>query len=243
MDRPLSHPKSTLSMWDAIFEARREPLPLPPLPKRRRAIPVRTDLGTSVELKYIDQSYATAAISNSIAGAFANPLTEGALNSIALGDGESDRDGRKVLLKSIHIRGAMYRLTETSIGSDLVARLIVFLDTQTNGAEAAPELLINTGAVHPEYAYRNMQQTKRFKVLKDGIFVLSQNAAAGGNTTVVSGPGATLFDWNFNVHIPVIYSGATEVIASIVDNSIQVYCMASGNDCTLRYESRIRFVG
>lgn len=89
-----------------------------------------------------------------------------------LGTDYTQRVGRKTLIKSLYIRGRV--ATETSIslaavtnGSQM-ARMIVFLDLQPNGAAPAVTDLLNTAA--PE-SMLNLNNRDRFKIIKDKQWV------------------------------------------------------------------------
>lgn len=209
----------------------------------------RTGGFLGIETKFIDYTYA-GAIPATLTGGEADPpgagaqTTPGSISAIAQGDGESNRDGRKCTLTSLHIKGNVgINADATGISLPNIIRVIVVWDTQTNGAQLNAEDVF-LAASHKEFSFRNLQFSKRFRVLKDATFVINPTAAAGDGTSLDSAAHFRTFKWNFKLDIPVIHSGTTAVIASITDNSLHVLAWAATTGLsTLNYESRVRFVG
>lgn len=214
-----------------------------------RARNMRTGGYLGIETKFIDYTYSDVPTAT-ITDAEADPPAQGAqtapgcISAIAQGDGESNRDGRKVVLKSLHIRGAVILIAsaDATLNDGRTIRVIVVVDTQTNGVQLNAENVI-LAATHVEHGFRNLQFSKRFRILKDHTFEI--NALAGAGTGAANDSPATVkkFMWNFPLNIPVNHTGTTAVVASIADNSIHVIAFASGDGVTLAYESRVRFVG
>jgi len=211
----------------------------------------RTGGFLGIETKFIDYTYEEAIV-NTVTGAEADPPGPGAqtapgcISAIAQGDGESNRDGRKCTLTSIHLRGSVIldprSDTSTSVGGTTV-RVLVVQDTQTNGAQLNSEDVI-LAATNVEHSFRNLQFTKRFKILKDQTFAMKYPSASGTSVTNDVNGDIKNFKWNFKVNIPVIHKANTAVIASITDNSIHVIAFCSQNGvATLNYNARCRFVG
>ncbi len=197
------------------------------------------------ELKFIDHSVAGTALATSTTGAELDPVSNvNCLNACAQADGESDRDGRKCIIKSLHIRGrlALDAAAGATVASGRLVRILVVHDKQTNGLQLNSEDVLLGGA-DPVTSHRNLQFTNRFRVLKDQIFHLNTQAAAGNGTANDSAAFLQYFNWNFKLNIPTIYSATTAVIASITDNSLHVIALADAAGVTMLYESRVRFVG
>ncbi len=203
----------------------------------------RTGGFLGIETKFIDYTYASAFVAT-MTGAEADPTTADSLSAIAQGDGESNRDGRKCTLISLHMRGHVQLdpVTGSSASSPKIMRVIVVWDTQTNGTQLNSEDVI-LAATHVEHGFRNLQFSKRFRILKDATFTLNPLAGAGDGTADDFAAVNRSFKWNFKLGIPVIHKGTTAVVANITDNSLHVIAFASDINCALRYESRIRFVG
>lgn len=200
-----------------------------------------------VELKFVDYNY-TATIVNTTAGAEADPGTALCLNAIAQGDGESQRDGRKAVIKSFEIRGFV-NFTAQSDAADpaggQIVRLVLVQDRQTNAAQENSEDVLSDSAGNDVNSMTNLQFEKRFRILRD-VRISVEPAVAftdGTNTGAVSGTTKS-FHWKGRLNMPVNYSGTTAVIGSIVDNSLHIIAIASGGTAAnLTYTSRVRFVG
>ncbi len=203
----------------------------------------RTGGFLGIESKFID-STRNGAVVASQTGAEADPATVNCLNAIAQGDGESNRDGRKCTLTSLHLRGlvTLDGTETTTLAQGRKVRVIVVHDTQTNGAQLNSEDVYLT-ATNVGDAYRNLQFVKRFKILKDATFDMNPQAGAG-NGTANDSPGIIKsFKWNFKFKIPVVHNGTTANVSTITDSSLHVIAFANSTGTTLAYESRIRFVG
>lgn len=181
-----------------------------------------------VENKFLDTSFtgplALADTWENVSG------TVGLLNNIAQGDGESNRDGRKAILTSVHGK------VEVQTGGNNPLRIIAFIDHQTNGAATSIATVLDTASsANDLLSFRNLQQTKRFTILCDETFSALQY---GGGSDYV-------FNFNKKLDLPVQYSGSTPSIADVVDNSIQVwaYQATSVAGTTFDAEFRVRFIG
>lgn len=87
------------------------------------------------------------------------------LSAIPAGTGASERVGESIALKSLQLKGAVYKKDST----DEVVRIIIFQDRDNNSGTAptATQLLANPTQV---YSLRNMDYPERFKVLYDNLF-------------------------------------------------------------------------
>ncbi len=198
-----------------------------------------------VELKFVDHNVAGTALATSTTGAELDSVSNvNCLNACAQGDSEQERDGRKCIMKSLHIRGrlALDAAAGATVASGRIVRILVVHDKQTNGAQFNSEDVL-TGTGDPVTSHRNLRFTNRFRVLKDQIFHLNTQAAAGNGTANDSAAFLQYFKWNFKLNIPTIYSNTTAVVASITDHSLHVIALADAAGVTMLYESRVRFVG
>lgn len=208
----------------------------------------RTGGFLGLESKFLDNTF-SGALSATVAGGEMDPnaagaqTTPGCISGIAIGTGESERDGRKAFLTSVHVRGDVSIPAATALTAGSINRVALVWDTQTNGAQLNAEDVF-LAASNVEHSFRNLQFTKRFKVLKDQTFTLNPTLGAGDGTANDTGGYTQPFNWNVNVAIPVIFSGTTNSITSISDNSLHMVGFTSaGGTVNLRYESRVRFTG
>lgn len=201
-----------------------------------------------IENKFKDFEVTSTALTASVAGGEKDP-TPGALNAIDQGDGESQRDGRKIKMHSLHLRGQLQLNQEANVGIPQVARLAIVVDKQTNAAQMNAEdafLDTPTGSQSP-FAFRNLQNSQRFDVLYDKIYTFNRTSSAGNGTTD-NDSSAVIKVFKIDITIPekcsyVNYVGTTENVNVISDNSIHVLAWGSSTNLNIKYESRIRFSG
>ncbi|AXH76245.1 MAG: coat protein/nuclear export [Cressdnaviricota sp.] len=105
------------------------------------------------------------------------------LNGVAQGDTGTTRDGNRITMSSIEIRGNAY----PGISTDDINRgvLVIVLDRQPNGL--APNLGeiydVSSGTIDPVIALRNDRFLERYKILYREDFVLGFKANTGGGGT------------------------------------------------------------
>ncbi len=210
-----------------------------------------------IELKFYDQKLVNGAIAapaDASAGE-QDPSATIMLNTVVQGDGESQRDGRRITMKSIYVEGVVTIAVQTGqSGGDSAATIFIALvmDKQTNGATISSEdVFINPGANAKLAAgpLRNLQFSKRFRILGTRKFTMSQVSMTNdtGSTGGVIISGITKrFQFFKNLGNKIVnFSNTTETVANIVDNSIHViaYCSSTAMAPLISYSSRLRFVG
>lgn len=210
-----------------------------------------------LEKKFFDTAVAATAIASAAAmtGAEYDPTAlPGAvacLNAMAQGDGEQNRDGRKVVLKSCLVKGRVIRsATEDTADPPppLTLFLALVLDTQTNGAQLNSEDVYKnlaataTGSVIP---IRNLLFGDRFKILRtEEINMDCQTLAVDATDSHATSGLAKCFEWFVPLDLPVNFnSGTTAVIANVIDNSLHVLAFASTAGGLIEYNARVRFLG
>lgn len=215
---------------------------------------VRTGGFLGIEVKFYDNDIAKTsvlAVAN-MAGLELDPASDG-LNTVIQGDGEQNRDGRQMSMKSIFINGQIHTAAQTGVTPLAVASTVVviylILDTQTNGAALNSEdVLVNSGGQTwgGINAMRNLQFTKRFKVLAKKTIVLVEPQCWG----VTASGDCMATNTSFSMFAKLggmitNFSGTTEAIANITDNSIHLIGMTDNVTLVpqLSYNSRLRFEG
>lgn len=208
-----------------------------------------------VETKFYDTALAATAILNptDAAGGELDPSATSMISTPAVGDGEQNRDGKRIILKNVQIKGLINRVgTEDAVdppNSDKVFLALV-LDTQSNGAQLNSEDVFKNlsasifGATTP---LRNLLFAQRFRVLKQELFDMDAYNVGVEATNLHSMAGnSKCFEWFLPLKdLPVNFNaGTTASIANVVDNSLHIigYSTGAGN-CTLTYNARIRFQG
>lgn len=217
---------------------------------------IRAEGYLGIEKKFYDTSFLNVVpgVTANASGAEADPAAPiNCISSPAQGDGESNRDGKKITAKYITIKGSVVlanQINQTALSTPVEVKIAVVLDTQTNGAQLNSEDVFKNSAnvvtALPQ-VQRDLEYGSRFKILKEENFMLDPKVAAWDGTNIEVGGARASFDWyiplknltiNFN-------SGTTAVIANVVDNSIHVIAYQSQTvpAVELYYNSRMRFVG
>lgn len=208
-----------------------------------------TLLASKTELKSVDVS--SAAITQGFDATAPKQL----LNATVPGNGISNRQGRRIRMKSLRIMGNV-NLFQAGVAptTDLIHMFLVY-DTQPNGAAFAVGDLLQvtdsagtTGTTN--YAFNNISNAKRFKVLRHWKknIVLGAGAAfnqpAQDSTDYLS---PTTIDMYVKLNgLEVQYNtGSAGTIADI--NTGALYLMTFGglsalnSQYQLRYNTRLRF--
>ncbi len=174
------------------------------------------------------------------------------LNTVTQGDGESQRDGRRLRMKSITVHGMFNTPAQTNSTTVDVAPtcfVALVLDTQANGAIlASNNVFTNPGANGATAAapFINLQFKERFKVLASKTVQFPQAEATYDGTNLEIGGQFkpwTLYK-NLN-NMPMTFSGTTETITNITDNALHIvsWCNNTTAAPVITYHSRLRFTG
>lgn len=214
----------------------------------------RTGGYLGIEKKFYDQKLINAALTapTDASGGEHNPSATLTLNSVDQGDGESQRDGRQMVMKSITVKGTILVPAQTGqTALDLATTVFIALvqDTQTNGALLNSEEVFKNPGANAQTAtlvFKNLQKIKRFKVLKQILLTLPQPESTWDGTDL--DVGGYQIPWSMFKSLPnvkVNFSGTTETIANIVDNSLHIiaWCSNTSTAPALNYHSRLRFMG
>ncbi len=177
--------------------------------------------------------------------------TNDSISGVAQGDGESQRDGRIYWIHSIHIRcnvEAASQESQVTPLSNLRGRFMLVWDTQTNGAQLTATDVMDGGGTDDVLAFRNLQHSKRFRVMWDKQWVLARPGQTNeGGVNVFAAPYATtgtfIYNKRFKNPVKVICQATTAVIAAISDNSFHIIGVADSTVARLNMQVRIRFTG
>lgn len=228
----------------------------PKLAAARYVANVRSSGFIGMEYKFYDRTKAIAQIANdgSCAGGEYDPATVLCLNAPIAGSGAQERDGWKISMKSIYVTGFVTPFTNEvplSSATDLDDNVVVFialvLDTQTNGAQLSSEHVYKSegGTTHLNACpLRNLEHSKRFRVLDKAVITLPV-IAAGSNTTALSLPGSAPFKLSSRSLPDVQFTSDAAGVSSISDNSLHViaFTNAGNTHMGITYNSRLRFTG
>lgn len=193
------------------------------------------------ELKFFDTTRSALALSTT------GTLVDDSLNHVPQDATESGRLGRKITVTGISLRGSYnFGSTSTLSNMDQRVRLLVFVDTQCNGAAAPVESIINTGGVTNVNSFRDLPNYDRFEVLYDRWFNIHVNAVLqDGAGTGDSVPMFRGLEIHIPCEIPIEFddSAADGSITTIRTNNIGVMgvCAAANLAPTITYVSRINY--
>lgn len=224
------------------------------------------------ETKYVDGYYDTTAIlelsgtaDDDWAGAEANPRQStavyGCLPIPRQGTNYADRDGRRIYVKKLRIKGRIIWGTQagaTVAGAQRAARLVIVKDTRTNGATLSAENVIGAGlgsdgnaALSGDGGAINFPTDPdgwgRYKIMYDQWFTPPTQGAWGSGTANAGQVLAneTPFDIVINANCYINFDDTAGAIGSVIDNSFHLLCAntATPMDNSLCYYARTSFVG
>lgn len=214
---------------------------------------IRTGGFIGIENKFLDTDLSDTAITG--AWSALNPTGTGSTDTISVpaeGTGESQRVGRMYTIDSVMVRGVIKTAAfEAQVApyADFRARVIVYWDTQTNGAEATATQIMDAGGTDEALAFRNLQFTKRFIVLFDKVilFNLNNQVNEGAVNSFAIGARERTFSFykRFSKGVQVQCDATTANVSSVTDNNFGVAAVVSSTAMTptIGYQARIRFRG
>lgn len=214
---------------------------------------LRTGGFLGIERKFLDTSKSSSLLQSSAtcADGEQDPATVDCLNAPAQGDGESNRDGRQIAMDQITIRGKVglaYQANLTQGSYSFPTFVALVLDTQANGATLSSEnVYVNpsASAFMTTLCFRNLEYSKRFKVLRSEKIVLEPQTMSYDGTNIEASSVERDFEWNVDLKGMVVnYKGTGNGIADITDNALHMigFCDID-NTAYLSYNSRLRFRG
>lgn len=209
-----------------------------------------------IEKKFYDTALAPTALSvaTDATSGECDPSATSMISTPAIGDGEQNRDGKRIVIKSVQVKGFID--LPASMGSALIPLpgvqvfVALVLDTQSNGAQMNSEDCfknLSGDARNNVCLMRNLLANERFRVLKSQVIELTPNSIAQFDATHVTYNGCSkAFDFFVPLDLPVNFNaGSTSTIAAVVDNSLHVIAFATTNNPsapTISYNARIRFL-
>ncbi len=157
---------------------------------------------------------------------------------IAAGDTESTRDGRKMTVKKIGWKFLINMEAATGTISSETVRVILYLDSQANGATAAVTDLL---ASDDFQSFNNLSNSRRFRTLMDRTYSLNIPSCQG---TTTSGMEFAINDSFYHTcNIPIEYSATAGALTELRSNNIGVLLLAEVGIARFESKMRVRFVG
>lgn len=231
---------------------RRSALLLRARSRRLRSRNIRTGGFLGIEKKFYDTSANGALVSDAtMVTTRADPATVLCISAPEQGDGESQRDGKKIKIVSAHVHGSIVvpvQANQTAADNMPKVMVALVLDTQSNGAQLKAEDVFTNPSAQATTCIvplRNLQYSKRFKVLATKLIQPPTPTMAFDGTNIeVNGTIAT-FKINKKLNLDVNFTGTTAGIANVVDNSLHIIAVANSiaSNPTLTYNARVRFIG
>ncbi len=190
------------------------------------------------ELKFLDTQVDSAmAVTGTIVDTFV---------TIPQGVTESQRVGRKCTIKAINWRWRVRLPNTTTVGNTSdTARMIMYLDKQTNGSPATAILLLEAGAGSVGFqSYNNLENSGRFRILYDKVVDLVAKSGSGtGAAGVQFGEDNVYGSMYKKCNIPIEYdnSASTGVLTSMRSNNLGFLFLSSDGVATVISKVRLRF--
>jgi len=207
-----------------------------------------------IEKKFYDTALGDTAIAadTGLASGEYDPSATSMISTPTQGDGEQQRDGKRITIDSLILKGHVVRPATEAAADPLESQKVfvaVVLDTQSNGAQMDSEACFKSLAASARFncePLKNLLSGSRFRILKSQVFDLTPIGLTGAVATYAFGGVQREFDWYipFKGGLPVNFNaGTTASIANVVDNSIHVIAFSTATGNFIGYNARIRFQG
>jgi len=204
------------------------------------------------ERKWFDTNVAFApmAAHGSLPTTIAPGYQKDSLLLMSRGDGPNNREGAKICLTSLDIRGSVgtdRNSASTFSAADLQMaptqfRVIVYIDTQANGANAPVETIITPQTGNPFDSFNNLVYSGRYKTLMDKFILVRPGSAFWDGTSYHSTGGIAHFKKHVALNLPVTYTANEGAITSVVGNNIGVLCFSQyAPHHAISFSARVRF--
>lgn len=171
------------------------------------------------------------------------------LNPVVNGAELYQRVGRKLYMKSLHIRG---NIVQTATSTQDIGRILVVYDSQCNAAAPAIAALLqdsNAGAATNALSEINLTNRARFKILRDKQIIFPSATLAGGVQT--NQAFQEQYEHSFSVNefiklggLEAEYNGVNAGnIGDITSGAIFLVCVMETNDAVwqFQYTARLRY--
>ena len=160
------------------------------------------------------------------------------LNGIATGTDFTNRIGRKIVMRSLNIRGFVY--PEDTTTNTCTVRMIWVYDQQTNAAQPAVTDILKSADPTSQL---NLDNRDRFKVLVDKEFINGKIDTTATQAIAIS-PAVWKFKKYKYLKHETLYNGVGATVGSIATGAIWMVLIsnqAAGVAATTRLSTRIRF--
>lgn len=227
---------------------------LKPVPTRTYVPRTLGNAMAATENKYFDISVTHSITTPTSAWSVnerADPPAHRSLFGPVTGDDIFNREARKVVIKSIRIRGHISvsaQSAQTAADNATYIRLLLVLDKQTNGTQMDPGNLLSSGSAPNIDSMTSTASFGRYQILRDKRMTIGQPNMVWNGATIFQGGAVKTFKLKYNwpngltVHFNATNSGD---IPDIIDNSLHLVagCTNLALAPQLLYQSRVVFVG
>lgn len=212
-----------------------------------------------MEKKFLDTAWNSVTIGSSADGSGlelqpSTPASILCLNAPAIGDDESSRDGRRIVITDVWVSGSIFHTAltaQTTVPSNGGLWFALVLDTQCNGATIVSENVYEAPGTSAFESLpspvRNLSNNKRYRILAmDRLEAPELTMAQDSATTFAVGyerPPCVNMTWKGS--IVTHFTGTTGVVGSIADNALHVLAFTATTTFTPKFfgKGRIRFIG
>jgi len=207
-----------------------------------------------IEKKFLDTARTPIAIGAAVAltGGEYDPSSgcTGCLSCPAQGDTEQSRDGKRIVIDSLILKGCVLRLADASEAASAAWKVFVavVLDTQSNGAQLSSEDVfknLSADAVLNVNPTKNLLFGSRFRILKSQVYDLTPIGVGAAGALAFNSVRRD-FDWYipFKGGLQVNLNAGTDAnVTNVIDNSLHVVAFATAADTVISYNARVRFQG
>jgi len=224
------------------------------LPRETKYVDGYKDLTAIHELSANDDTWADTEM---------NPIQQtspyGCMPVPRQGTNYSDRDGRRIVIKSIRVSGTIQFDPTNGMTSgsteDNYVRLVMVLNTRTCGTELSGENVLGPGIGSDGQAsltgdaainaFSNPDGWGQFKIVKDKYIRRPERPAFNDGTDGAISSVTVPFKISVKCNTIVNFDASTGAVGSIVDNSYSLLagCGPHTNDCKITYVARTAFQG
>ncbi len=193
-----------------------------------------------IEQKYHNDTQAAAVVPTQ-----ATAIITSVIGGIAQNVSATGRVGTRAFVWNIDIRGAFVLPAGTAESGGDIIRCMVVQDKQSNGATPSIAEVLDVTGTEPIYAFRNLENTRRYNILMDKTVSLEYDAAGGNGTAIETVQIRKLFSFSkhFESGLKVVYDtlDATGADNKIMDNNVWVMVFSRRGAPTVEWESRVRY--
>ncbi len=187
------------------------------------------------ELKFFDLDIDDAVVATN------GTIAQVSCNNIPQGTTESERIGRKCVIKAINWRYEVIMPNAQNMTSVLdTVRVILYLDKQCNGATATVTNILESDDFQ---SFNNLANKQRFRILMDRTHNLNCTAGAGNGTANDIAGRQESFELFKKCDIPVEFDSTTGAITEIRSNNIGVLLVGKQGFAGFASKMRLRFTG